>query len=57
MRAIDLQAIYDEFGDGRPHPEAIRFFIAGWVVAVCRGFITEGLWVYFAKRDGLDVNR
>ena len=38
-------------------PLAIRFFIAGWVLAVCRGFITEGLWVYFAKRDGLDVNR
>ncbi|MCO5212653.1 MAG: C25 family cysteine peptidase [Caldilinea sp.] len=28
VRAIDLQAIYDEFGDGRPHPEAIRAFIA-----------------------------
>lgn len=28
VRAIDLQAVYDEFGDGRPHPAAIRAFIA-----------------------------
>ncbi len=24
VRAIDLQEVYDAFGDGRPHPEAIR---------------------------------
>ena len=28
VRRIDLQAVYDEFGDGRPHPEAVRALIA-----------------------------
>lgn len=36
---------------------AVRFFIAGWVLAVIRAFVTEWLWVYLAKRDGVDVNR
>lgn len=38
-------------------PLAIRFFIAGWVLALIRGCITEGFWVMLAKREGLDVNR
>lgn len=38
-------------------PLAIRFFIAGWVLALIRALITEWIWVYLAKREGLDVNR
>lgn len=35
---------------------ALRFFLAGWVLAVIRGYITEGIWVFLAKRDGVEVN-
>lgn len=38
-------------------PLAIRFFIAGWVLALIRGCVTEWFWVMLAKRDGLDTNR
>lgn len=38
-------------------PLAIRFFIAGWVLAFIRAFITEKLWVFFAKREGIDTDR
>ena len=38
-------------------PLAIRFFIAGWVLALIRALITEMIWVALAKREGLDVNR
>lgn len=38
-------------------PLALRFFIAGWILALIRAFITEGFWVMLAKREGLDVNR
>jgi PTS system glucitol/sorbitol-specific IIC component len=36
---------------------AIRFFIAGWILAVLRAFITEAIWVYLAKREGLDIHK
>jgi PTS system glucitol/sorbitol-specific IIC component len=35
---------------------AIRFFISGWVLCIIRGFITERIWVFLAKREGIDVN-
>jgi PTS system glucitol/sorbitol-specific IIC component len=35
---------------------AVRFFIAGWVLALIRGLITEGIWVFLAKREGIDVD-
>lgn len=35
---------------------AVRFFIAGWALALVRGLITEGIWVFLAKREGIDVN-
>lgn len=38
-------------------PLAIRFFIAGWVLAFIRANVTEWFWVMLAKREGLDVNR
>ena len=38
-------------------PLAIRFFIAGWILALIRAVITEKFWVFLAKREGLDVNR
>lgn len=34
---------------------AVRFFIAGWVLAVLRAYITEWIWVYLAKRDGVAI--
>lgn len=38
-------------------PLAIRFFIAGWVLALIRAFVTEWFWTFLAKREGIDVNR
>ena len=38
-------------------PLAIRFFIAGWVLALIRAVITEWFWVFLAKREGIDVDR
>jgi len=35
---------------------AVRFFIAGWILSLIRAFITEWIWVYLAKREGIDVN-
>ncbi|MDR1620199.1 MAG: PTS glucitol/sorbitol transporter subunit IIC [Clostridiales bacterium] len=35
---------------------AIRFFIAGWALAVIRGLITEVIWVFLAKREGVAVD-
>lgn len=35
---------------------AIRFFIAGWVLALLRGFITEWIWVFLAKREGVSID-
>ncbi len=34
-------------------PLAIRFFIAGWIVALIRGVVTEWFWVFLAKREGV----
>ncbi len=38
-------------------PVALRFFLAACVLAVVRSFVTEGFWVFFAMRQGMDVNR
>lgn len=38
-------------------PLAIRFFIAGWILALIRAFITEKFWMFLAKREGIDVDR
>jgi len=35
---------------------AIRFFVVGWVLCLIHGFITEWIWVFLAKREGIDVN-
>ena len=37
-------------------PLAIRFFIAGWVLAFIRAFVTEKIWVFLAKREGIEVD-
>lgn len=34
---------------------AVRFFVAGWILAVVRGYITEWIWVFLAKRDGVAI--
>ena len=36
---------------------AVRFFIAGWVLALIRACVTEWFWVMLAKREGLAVDR
>ena len=36
---------------------AVRFLLSGFLLALIRGLITENVWVFLAKREGLDVNR
>ena len=36
---------------------AIRFFIAGWLLALVRALITEFIWVFLAKREGIATDR
>jgi len=35
---------------------AIRFFVVGWILCLIHGFVTEWIWVFLAKREGIDVN-
>jgi PTS system glucitol/sorbitol-specific IIC component len=37
-------------------PLAIRFLIAGYVLAFVRAMITEWIWVFLAKREGLPID-
>ncbi|SEO86153.1 PTS glucitol/sorbitol transporter subunit IIC [Propionispora vibrioides] len=35
---------------------AVGYLVAGITVALIRGLVTERLWIYFAKKKGIDVN-
>lgn len=37
-------------------PLAIRFLIAGFVLAFIRAMVTEWIWVFLAKREGIPVD-
>jgi len=37
-------------------PLAVRFFIAGWILAFIRAFVTEKIWVFLARKEGIELD-